>query len=203
MLEAPHITLTQVFTFEDAPCVEVPERNLAQAQRFVDKLEEDGRYSWYTGQRGASRPKQNHFDGVIAEFGVDYILHQLGYPRIGVDTSVNKSGKFDCDLPYENWNPLLSNVHVKSTSSIFDGKISWTVQCSKRPGHKDHRVMNPVVKDVLAGTFVEGANVKLLCLVSTQALHDFDAFQDPILDKYRGNKKCIYHDYLQDVYFST
>ena len=144
-----------------------------------------GYYSSKRNQHNFNKVIKDIYIGKCAEFSVYNLfnmsgIYEVSEPDVNIYDTYNKS--FDCDIYMED-----KHIHVKSyyPSSI---EVSWVFD------PKDSLIHSPTRLDVLAlcDLNVDGSGV----LYIMKALLAIPFYRDPIIDRLKGKKKCIY---LNDV----
>ena len=187
------------------------EKIIKKINDFCSKLETSKKY--YDDKRKASRAEENIKIGKYGEIGTYMFLRKYNFPELKIDFEIrdgNKKG-WVADLPYNSVNNKYPNIHVKTCDKISSDMVSeqkdiytWTFQYS----NSDDKNGNDILfreygeNDIVSLVYIkdmESNDVEIVAMAPWKEI--IDILKDPILEKYKGIKKCLYYkDLLKKTY---
>tara|TARA_B100000965_G_scaffold295132_1_gene253187 strand:- start:94 stop:651 length:558 start_codon:yes stop_codon:yes gene_type:complete len=140
---------------------------------------------------------QQNITGKIGEFAAMFYLLDQGKECNSPDMKVYNGSKksFDADLMLNN-RPLHVKSQSKTTSDYFNC-VSWTFQKGgKGAGHTDP-LTKKSVDDLIIFCHVDGQHVEIYGPYEWKDIKSL--LKDPLLDRLKGIKQCIYLEDLKKI----
>lgn len=140
---------------------------------------------------------QQNITGKIGEFAAMFYLLDQGLECNSPDMKVYSGSKksFDADLMLNN-RPLHVKSQSKQTSDYF-GCVSWTFQKGgKGAGHTDPLTKRSI-NDLVIFCHVDGQHVAIHGPFEWKDVKNL--LKDPLLDRLKGIKQCIYLEDLKKI----
>jgi hypothetical protein len=167
---------------------------------------------YYEENRNATTPFNDTLLGKYGEFACSLVMNVEGFPKLKPDVEIRTGRQkgWDCDLPFKKINDIYPNCGVKTCDGKMSDflsrsrpdKYSWTFQYgnSSGPGGRDRLFSNPDSDEIILFMFVPYLASKENMLVASAPWNKLQGIiEDPILDKYKGLKKCIYSEDLKAI----
>lgn len=179
---------------------------------FVKEMSKPGQsIDLYAACRKANKIKAQK-DNLIAkksEYMVaKFMSSRHGFPFMDIDLEVRTGKKkgWKPDLPYNEINPTLPIIHVKSLdrkSLEIIGDYSWTFQLKNED---DDGGRDPILDIVDPGEFVALVYIHnfechhgiIKAIVPAHILVSQKFLKDPVFERYFGIKKCVYFENILD-----
>lgn len=165
---------------------------------------------YYEENRNATTPYNDIILGKYGEFASCLFLRTKGFPKLKPDVEI-RTGKrkgWDCDLPFKALDDIYPDCGVitcnERTSDFVSkyrpDKYTWTFQYANGngPGGRDKLFSNPDSDEVILFMFHPYLKSTKNILVASAPWNKLQGIiKDPIADKYKGLKKCIYSEDLR------
>jgi hypothetical protein len=168
--------------------------------------------SYYSDNRNASTPLNDIRIGKFAEYAVCMKLRLKGFPKIMPDIEIRTGFRkgWDCDLPFKEFDIGFPNCHVKTCSQktsdfaqrATGDKYTWTFQFSNVSGNggRDNLFNEPNSNELILFMFVPDVVSQKATLVASAPWSKLRRIlKDPIVNKLKGLKKCIYSNDLIEL----
>ncbi len=216
-VDADIIELLQTHVYWHDWEINLNESNYTKIYSVCEKFKhnmslKDQSANYYYEQRNAYSPLGDITLGKFGEFAVCLALRSIGFPKIMPDVSIRHGYQkgWDCDLPFKKYDERFFDSHVKTcdhrTSEFVQrfrqDKYTWTFQWSNKNGigGRDKLFDDPDNKEVVWFMYVPSMsdrNPKLIASAPWFRLKNI--LKDPIANKLKGLKKCIYSEDLWNM----
>lgn len=172
--------------------VEIPNCLIEEIKEFTIANEKDGNaYRGYEKKNHNNKKtlNRNWFEGKTAEWGTYLFLkyeknRDVKEPDMTIWTPGERmvNGKDDPDLVDPEF-----NYHCKSTGQLTERGYSWSFR------NTDSVKNDPKPNELIIGSIVNNdTNVVVKFMAKATALKNY--YEEPVLDKYKPHKKCLYWD---------
>lgn len=205
-LDVNHLQGTVVIHNENFSWTQEYQKSMiAAVNQFTDKMaEKDQSADYYGERRNASRPLADIKFGKFGELTGALFLRTKGWPKVLPDFSVRTGVKkgWDCDLPFNKINKVFPGCHVKTCNEKtrqFAGEYTWTFQWENTSGvgGRDPLFMRPDSNELVLLMYVPSLDENKAVVVATAPWNKIHGIlRDPISDKLKGLKKCLYYEDL-------
>ena len=197
--------------------ISLPKDVYCKIRRTIDNFTNGMRESHdtYNKDRRASKPLSDNENGKYGEFIASVWYVKNSFPLVIPDLEIrhgNEKG-WECDLPFSKKNIEYPDVHVKTctdfTSRILQDrgdKFSWMMQVANEegPGGRDKMMDRLNSDEVVAFVYAPHIDSATAFLIATAPLYLLIGnFEEPVFDKYKGLKRCIYYKRLKALSENT
>lgn len=191
---------------------------LKKIENFTQEMQSrDQSSSYYSENRKASFPKKDIEIGKYGEFAASLALRcgkitNEKFPILMPDFQVRTGGGkgWDCDLPFSQVDTQFPNCHVKTcdqntsdfVSRTRDNKYTWTFQYNNVSGigGRDKLFSTPNSDELILFMFVPNLHSKQAIFVASAPWNKIQGIlKDPIAEKFKGLKKCVYSNDLMSL----
>jgi hypothetical protein len=180
------------------------------SEKFKEKMNAKNQSAeYYRDKRNARSPLGDITIGKFGEFVACFALRSIGFPKIMPDISIRKGSRkgWDCDLPFGELDTSFFNSHVKTcdqntsdyVSRVRGDQYTWTFQWANRTGFggRDKLFDRQNSSEVIWFMFVPNLDSKTPRLIASAPWNKLQGIlKDPLSEKLKGLKKCVYSDDL-------
>ena len=173
----------------------------SEIEKFVKALSGKMQsHDHYEVERDAMPDKvvKDNFLGKKAEFFVAKYLCERGFPYVKPDMEirVGPAKGWDCDLPYNQFDAILPNVHVKACNRgtiDFVGGESWTFQFANKSGLGGRdSIFDGPDDDLVVFVFMETQESNTCTIKAILPWSEFKKYLErPIKKAFWDIKKCF------------
>jgi hypothetical protein len=203
--------VNQKISFSEKHNKELNERIKDFVNQLDNKNQSTGYYS-FQRKTTIERARKNLLVGKKAEFFAAYYLrkhHGFPYPAIDLEIREGKNKGWQVDLPYNNIDALLPNVHVKSCDSDsykFCQDFSWTFQYGNNfgAGGKDEIFDDKHINDYIILVYLNIFENKEAEIKFYGSWSDVKGYLKlPLSPKLQKIKRCLYFKDLENNFSIT